>query len=82
MGLLVICPMLAISNKMGSKNRPQKIKIIMKNRFFTFALEMFLGHLEGVGWSPACEKYVFLALVLLKVLANDYTLRSKSRSGR
>ena len=51
----------------------------MTNRFFTFALEMFLGHLEGVGWSPACEKDVFLALVLLKVLANDYTLRSKSR---
>ena len=22
---------------------------------FTFALETFLGHLGGVGWSPACE---------------------------
>ena len=46
----IILPMLAISNKMGTKNRPKIIKItkiMMKNRFFKFALETFLGHL---GW--------------------------------
>ena len=41
------------------KNRPQKIKMIMKNRFFKIDLETFLGHLDGVGWSPGCEKHVF-----------------------
>ena len=49
----IILPMLAISNKMGTKNRPKIIKItkiMMKNRFFKFSLETFLGHLEGVGW--------------------------------
>ena len=29
----------------------------MKNRFFKIALETFLGHLGGVGWSPGCEKH-------------------------
>ena len=33
----------------------------MKNRFFKIVPETFLGHLGGVGWSPACEKHVFLA---------------------
>ena len=31
----------------------------MKNHFFKIALETFLGHLDGVGWSPGCEKHVF-----------------------
>ena len=33
----------------------------MKNRFFKIVPETFLGHLGGVGWSPACEKHVFPA---------------------
>ena len=59
--------MLAIDHILGSKNRPKIIKIIMKTKFFKIALETFLGHLGGVGWSPACENMFFLALLLLKV---------------
>ena len=59
----IILPMLAISNKMGTKNRSKIIKIIMKNRFSIFDLETFLRHLGGVGWSPACETHVFSCLV-------------------
>ena len=44
----MICPMLAIDHILGSKNRPPKIKIIMKNQNVIFALEMFLGHPGGV----------------------------------
>ena len=42
--------LLRILHKWDSKNRPPKIKMIMKNRFFKFALETFLEHLGGVGW--------------------------------
>ena len=41
--------LLRILHKWKSKNRPPKIKIIIKNRFFIFAPETFLGHLGGVG---------------------------------
>ena len=40
--------MLRIVHKWDSKNRPPKIKIIMKNQNVIFALEMFLGHPGGV----------------------------------
>ena len=42
-----------IKGQTSSKNRPKIIKItkiIMKNRFFRFALETFLGHLGDVRW--------------------------------
>ena len=58
--------LLRILHKWGSKNRPKNIKIIkiiMKNRFFIFSLETFLGHINGVGWSPACKKHVFYCFV-------------------
>ena len=61
--------LLRILHKWKSENRPSKIKIIMKNRFFKIALETFLGHLAGVGWSPACEKIRFSCFVTPQVPA-------------
>ena len=63
--------MLRILHKWDSKNRPPKIKIIMKNRFFKIVPETFLGHLGGVGWSPACVKHVFFVLVTV----HNYSVR-------
>ena len=57
------CHLLVFSHKWDPKNRPKKIKFIMKNWFFKIALETFLGHLGGVGWPPACEKHVFALLL-------------------
>ena len=55
MRYLVIGPMLAISQRNRQRNRLKIIKIIAKFWFFKIELETFLGHLGGVGWSPAWE---------------------------
>ena len=43
--------------------------MIMKNRFFIIALETFLGHLSGVGWSPACENTFFTIFIDFGIIA-------------
>ena len=45
---------------------------IIKNRFFIFAPETFLGHLGVVGRSPACEKHVFSRFTTVGVSSSLY----------
>ena len=47
-------------------------KIIIKNRFFIFGPETFLGHLGVVGRSPACEKHDFSRFTTVGVSSSLY----------